>query len=493
MPHKPTIATSEEDGAVIGEAMSRRSTRIGSQTKMEELQPVLMPRTAKKGTTDDASTEVTSANTPMGNLKRRSLHDLPNELLSRIFFYYTNACDFEDGFQGPPTVSYQARALLCSLDHQMREAAIGSPQLWTSIQVRATPEETIFPSQSLLKLWVKRSGSLLIHVDLYGPYDLTCGHPGDTGSPKRAIAAMQLLRSYIHRWKSFKIFFLDRSAEVFSDLPLQNAENLEEIEVVSSCPQELDDKLLANISKIPALRQVTWDKYILNGEDEISSFQIAVLHFPWQQLRVITLSVMVSPDEAYQLLSSATSAEVILLKLRRNPSTPVDSTPRPLATLPNLRFLEVRSDVGMYETLQHLDLPGLKILYLCGRRYHCDGPNIACKRYKDFISRAAVSLQFAMIDTFDFRGDDVAEFFNNPELLNIPVLQVTLDDDEARMKAEGALKLVFAATPNMPRRLRAQTTYWGSHLVGWVDGDVKEKYSTGFGYRRILAQLLELD
>lgn len=403
----------------------------------------------------------------------RRIEDLPDELLSRIFLQYVNICD-DEGHWGPSrVVSYQARALLCSINHRMREVAIRFPQLWTHIQAYAG-FGPVRPSLSSIELWAKRSGSLPIHVDLYGPAPLSCGHPGDTGDPERAIGPMRVLQPDLHRWKSFKIFFLDESAATFVELPLERAEILEEIEVVSSCPQELDNKLLANIAKLSALRHLMWDKYYIN-EDDISSFHVAVSSFPWHQLRSITLSVMMSPKEVLQMFSASTSAEAIDLKLRRNPSAPVDSTLRPLITLPNLQSLNIRSDVGIYETLQHLDLPGLKTLRLSARRFYCDGPNIACERYKEFISRAAISLQKVTLNTFDFRGDDVTEFFSNPDLLNIPNLQVGLEGHDAGERAESALKSILTKRPDVKRHLQVKEEFWTGKIIGWTDEEVKEK------------------
>jgi hypothetical protein len=276
---------------------------------------------------------------------------------------------------------------------------------------------------------------------------------------------------------------------------LEVAVSLSELAVVSSCSQGLNDKLLANIAKLPAIRYLTWENYDLPS-DEVASFYVAVSHFPWRQLVVISLSVIMSPEETCHVLASSTSAEAIYLQIRRVSSSISRSTSQTLTRLPNLRFLELRTDTSIYEVLQHFDLPALKILYISARRFNCGRPSIACQEYKDFISRASTSLEYAILDSFDFDGNDVNNFFNSQDLLNIPVIQVWLDDKNTRDRAVSALRgIMDIGIGGTEKTLKVVNAYFETYHIGWVCEKVKNFYHSYVldRYLPTLKYMLELD
>lgn len=347
-----------------------------------------------------------------------SIHDLPDDILAQIFRICVTLCDFDPpGYQLQAT-SYKARIALCSIDHRMRILAIATPDLWTDVQL-GLPYS--YPPIPLLELWVNRMGAVPpIQLDFYKETGFNWKSHAESIDAQHVIRTTNLLLPHIHRWRSLKTFFINETAQAFANLSLENATSLEDIDAISSCDQDVNEKVLARIARLPVLRSLTWFDYYIPRE-----FQppCPISNSPWNHLQYLKLSTNLPPHMLLQLLSTLTSAEVISFDLWTGvqpPSSHVSkSTPPPLICLPNLRELSINADSNIYSIFQRLDLPAIEALRVLSIANEQDEGTTSVIGYRDFIIRASASLETGVFALSGFSEDDILELFSYPEIFRI--------------------------------------------------------------------------
>lgn len=412
---------------------------------------------------------------------RAAIDVVPDEILEEIFTLYIDQCDFADSstFNGCPLVSYKARAVLTGVCRRWSTAATNHARLWAIIQLNSHP--LCFPTIPIVELWAQRSAARPIVIDMYGPWDIACGHPGDLCNPQHACTIMDVLRPHIHRWRSFKSLLQPSTAAQFSKLPLSSAKMLEELELVSPCDQDVDEQLFAAIAKIPALQRFTWLRYY---DGYISVFEPAISILPWRQMTSIRLDCMMSIDEATQLFSTCTSAVAMRLQVRGRPNPRKISGLPASISIPSLRALELQGYKDVYELLQRLDLPNLEVFDLLTGMYS-GLPTVPCVRFKEFLSRMR-GLYFLKLHTFDFSPDEIRDFFNNPRFVDIPMVQFGIGGWGAsnQRTAQQSLAKALVARQDITRKLQAYRVAYGlgTLILGWAHGDGRERSYDGMKF-----------
>lgn len=408
--------------------------------------------------------------------ERRAIHDLPDDILSRIFQEYANFSDFElQTSYYPGNVSYSARVILCSINSRMRVLAIAMYELWTYIQIGSPPS---YPPIPLLELCIARSGAVApIQVDWYHtPTLINWESHVNTIDESHALNAISLLFPFVHRWKSFKTFFTNGTAQPFADLDLGNAILLEKADISSCCTQETNCKVLANLAKPRELRYLGWSElHADEGDNPSPRPASAISSFQWDHLQHLNLNCRLSCDALLRLLSVLTSVAVLSVSLTVGQSSPshVNLVSPARICLPELEELTIHANVSLYDALQHIDLPRIKYLqaWLNGSSWNEAPDSIATHR--DFIVRISASVEFGSFDFTGFRENDIIELFSHSEIFRMPVADFYIWNHNPRDSetASRAMKSLASRRPDLRRRLEHQE-YSDFVNFGWqICGD----------------------
>ncbi|KAJ6477527.1 hypothetical protein C8R45DRAFT_906418 [Mycena sanguinolenta] len=222
----------------------------------------------------------------------------------------------------------EAPLLLAQICRQWRQIALDTPHLWQSLLFR-DGEASI----ELLRLWLARSGTLPLNLDL------KCGNPPRVG----ALMEMSLLHS--HRWRDVT-FGLPHAS--FSELDLRHASLplLDSISLRAVQWSSEDDSVVhtVTITHAPSLRHA----HLF----DLPSLRMVI---PWAPLTTLTLLHNLPLTECMSLLQGCPN--LINLTVSTAGPAAVHADPIILNSLETLTC-----NFGVASVLEHLTLPHLSRL-----------------------------------------------------------------------------------------------------------------------------------
>ncbi|KAJ6477545.1 hypothetical protein C8R45DRAFT_1216536 [Mycena sanguinolenta] len=253
----------------------------------------------------------------------------------------------------------EAPLLLAQICRQWRQIALDTPHLWQSLFF--TDGETCI---ELLRLWLSRSGSLPLNLDL------KCWDASRAG----ALIETTLLHS--HRWQDVKFGLNLRS---FSELDLRRASlpMLRSISlrvIQSSWPSDNSVADTVTIEHAPSLRDV-----------HVFTLPQVKIVIPWASITTLTLLQNMPLTECMSLLEECPN----LITLHVSTTVPA----MPAADFVILDSLETLTcNLGVASVLEHLTVPHLSRLTVSNISEHQHAT-----LYSAFIRRSAFPLQFLAV------------------------------------------------------------------------------------------------
>ncbi|KAJ6477532.1 hypothetical protein C8R45DRAFT_1007249, partial [Mycena sanguinolenta] len=274
---------------------------------------------------------------------------LPAEITTEIFLRCTPS---QSNLGESPS---EAPLLLAQICRQWRQIALDTPHLWRSLLFRN--DET---SIELLRLWLSRSGSLPLNLDL------NCSDLSRAG----ALIEASLLHS--HRWQDVKFGLHRRSFSEFdlrhASLPLLHSISLDVVQWTSPSNDSVDDTV--TITHAPFLRHA-----------HLFDLPRLKMVIPWAPLTTLTLLHDLPFTECMSLLQGC----------------------------PNLRNLTLETltcNFGAASVLEHLTLPHLSRLDVSDVR----DPQHAAM-LSTFIARSGCPLQFLAVRNIGHISPNVLVLF----------------------------------------------------------------------------------
>ncbi|KAF7375563.1 F-box domain-containing protein [Mycena sanguinolenta] len=336
-----------------------RTCGFDSATDLEEMQPnTILGRIDLRNRLSELDALITSLTTERERLRRVAdrivypVLSLPPEITAEIFL---RCIPPQSNLSESPS---EAPLLLAQICRQWRQIALDTPHLWQSLLFR-DGEASI----ELLRLWLSRSGSLPLTLDL------KCWDPPRVGT----LMELSLLHS--HRWRDVK-FGLPHTS--FSELDLRQVSLplLDSISLRAVQWSSEDDSVVhtVTITHAPSLRHA----HLF----DLPSLKMVI---PWAPLTTLTLLHNLPFTECISLLQGCPN----LINLTVSTAGPVAVNADHII----LNSLETLTcNFGTASILEHLTLPRLSRLDVSNVR----DPQHAAM-LSAFIGRSGCPLQFLAV------------------------------------------------------------------------------------------------
>jgi hypothetical protein len=222
---------------------------------------------------------------------------------------------------------------------------------------------------------------------------------------------LDLLWTSVHRWRTLKLNLSEASGHFWSVRPLAKARNLEAIHFSNSIPDFLIEQTIRNFGKLKALRTFSIDGL------QVTSSRAMIAYMPLHKLtRLDVLLHGASLVDGLNVLRECVSATWIRVDSLGDPDSDTLKDVKAVE-LPRLKVLELAGMRCHATELLFLHCPNLEVLSISS------GPTSTFRTIiSEFISDRQHSLRVLRVSELLF--EQLGPFFDNPDLIQIPVVEV---------------------------------------------------------------------
>ncbi|KAJ7720819.1 hypothetical protein B0H16DRAFT_1474238 [Mycena metata] len=294
---------------------------------------------------------------------------LPNEIVSEFFLHFLPVYP-----EAPPIIGRSSPNVLGQICRKWREIAFGTPVLWRAITLSLRNGKRIDQKFRLLELWLKRSGSCLLSIQI----DLSLDHYSGTRSLLATLDSFtDALAAHSARWEYFRLnSFTHPFPSISAPLPFLRALSMGPVgPVVNGAPN------------IDSLVQALHTARLLRDVDVVYWREHCISYYPWSQLTRFTAHVIL-PHLCVDVLTQARNLTYCHVSIARQ--SPPQSARN--VTLPCLSTLILRGYIwdGMsWAFLDVFTLPALRELQVAEAVLQGDPIGLL----ESLISRSGCSLE----------------------------------------------------------------------------------------------------
>ncbi|KAJ7720933.1 hypothetical protein B0H16DRAFT_380716 [Mycena metata] len=299
---------------------------------------------------------------------------LPNELVSEIFLHFLPVYP-----EPPPIIGRSSPNVLGQICRKWREITFQTPALWRAIALSLRNGKRLDQKLRLLELWLKRSGSCLLSIQIDHSLHVSSGTrslPATLDPFTRALAA------HSARWEYFRLYSLTYIfPSITAPLPFLRALTMAPVEPrVNGAPNI--DSLVRALHTARLLRDVA----------VVSWHEHCISLYPWSQLtRFIAREIL--PHLCVDILTQAPNLTYCDVFVYGSGVTP---TARNI-TLPYLSTLILRGILYMSMSWTFLDVftfPALRELQVTEPILQDDPIGVL----KSLVSRSGCSIQVLYLE-----------------------------------------------------------------------------------------------
>ncbi|KAJ3566396.1 hypothetical protein NP233_g7038 [Leucocoprinus birnbaumii] len=333
------------------------------------------------------------------NMAKHGIDSLPDRLLSTILLQCLPIYTSPRGCAGPTwkNLRRQERDCLRLVSRRWNFLVTSTPQFWSLIDVELYHKYgslRLKPSCfGIIALWLYRSANLPLDIILFIE-DEGCNH---LAMYQAMAEVLDLLWTSVHRWRTLKLNLSETSGLFWSVRSLAKARLLEAVHFSNSIPGCLIEPTIRGFGDLSALRAFSIDGL------QVTASRAMIAHMPLHQLtRLDVLLHERSLADGLHVFRECVAVTWIRIDSLGDPGS-----------------VDVRKLGGLVK------LPQLRVLELAGMRCHATRQLSGRSLYSDgFISHPGHSLR--VFRASELLLNQLESFFDNPHLVQIPVVEVKL-------------------------------------------------------------------